>query len=254
MKRRNSVIILLFAVLTAFTSCEKELNDNENPVIVLSSPVEDAKIRPGSAIHFEVTFSDNEALASYKVNIHGAFDGHGHSTSTAAVTGRAPIEAGGATGTYGSFTTGAAGATGTSGGFTTGVAGATVSSGGFTTGVAGATFNSGSLTTGAEGVKTGTGDAATRVGVATTRAAGDSVAFEKTWMESDFIALGEEPVSGKRSVTIHHHLMQVPDSIDGRPVKEGHYHLTLYCTDQAGQESYIAREILISYDAEEHQH
>jgi len=240
MKRRNSVIILLFAVLTAFTSCEKELNDNENPVIVLSSPVEDAKIRPGSAIHFEVTFSDNEALASYKVNIHGAFDGHGHSTSITAVTGRAPIVAGGATGT--------------SGGFTTGVAGATGTSGGFTTGVAGATFYSGSLTTGAEGVKTGTGDAATRVGVATTRAAGDSVAFEKTWMESDFIALGEVPVSGKRSVTIHHHLMQVPDSIDGRPVKEGHYHLTLYCTDQAGQESYIAREILISYDAEEHQH
>jgi hypothetical protein len=73
--------------------------------------------------------------------------------------------------------------------------------------------------------------------------------FERTWLESDFIALGEEPIAGKRSVTIHHHLMQVPDSIGGRPVKEGHYHLTLYCTDAEGQESFLTREIVIAYDA-----
>ncbi len=170
MKRRNSVIILLFAALTAFTSCEKELNDSEKPVIVLSSPVEDAEIRPGSTLHFEMTLSDNEALASYKVNIHGAFDGHEHSAS------------------------------------------------------------------------------------ATTRVSEYAQPFERTWLESDFIALGEEPIAGKKRVTIHHHLMQVPDSIGGRPVKEGHYHLTLYCTDAEGQESFLTREVLILYDAEEHVH
>lgn len=165
MKKRNSALILLIAVLTVFTSCEKELNDSEKPVIVLSSPVEDGEIRPGSAIHFEVTLSDNKALASYKVNIHGAFDGHGHRSS------------------------------------------------------------------------------------ASTRVSEYAQPFERTWLESDFIALGEEPIAGKRSVTIHHHLMQVPDSIGGRPVKEGHYHLTLYCTDAEGQESFLTREIVIAYDA-----
>jgi hypothetical protein len=115
-----------------------------------------------------VTLSDNEALASYKVNIHGAFDGHEHS--------------------------------------------------------------------------------------ATTRATEDSVAFEKTWMDSDFIVLGEEPIAGKRSVTIHHHLIEIPETVNGTPLKEGHYHFIVYCTDQAGQESFIAREIEISYDAVEHQY
>jgi hypothetical protein len=32
-------------------------------------------------------------------------------------------------------------------------------------------------------------------------------------------------------------------------VKEGHYHLTLYCTDAEGQESFLTREIVIAYDA-----
>ena len=163
-------MILLFAALTAFTSCEKELNDSEKPVIVLSSPVEDAEIRPGSALHFEMTLSDNEALASYKVNIHGAFDGHEHSAS------------------------------------------------------------------------------------ATTRVSEYVQPFERTWLESDFIALGEEPIAGKKQVIINHRLMLIPDSIEGRPVKEGHYHLTVYCTDSSGQESFIAREIEITHEVGEHLH
>ncbi|MBK5194900.1 MAG: DUF4625 domain-containing protein [Proteiniphilum sp.] len=168
MKTRNIAITLLLAAVIALTSCEKEVTDNEKPVIVLTAPVEDEAVLPGSDIHLEVTLSDNEALASYKVNIHGAFDGHKHS--------------------------------------------------------------------------------------ATTRATEDSVAFEKTLMESDFIALGEELIAGKRSVTIHHHLIEIPETVNGKPLKEGHYHFIIYCTDQAGQESFIAREILISYDAEEYLH
>lgn len=168
MKTRKIPTILLLAAVAAFSSCAKEELDNEKPVIVLTAPEEDEAVLPGSDIHFEVTLSENEALASYKVNIHGAFDGHTHS--------------------------------------------------------------------------------------ATTRATEDSVAFEKTWMESDFIVLGEEPIAGKRSVTIHHHLIEIPETVNGTPLKEGHYHFIVYCTDQAGQESFIAREIEISYEAEEHQH
>lgn len=84
MKTRNIAITLLLAAVIALTSCEKEVTDNEKPVIVLTAPVEDEAVLPGSDIHLEVTLSDNEALASYKVNIHGAFDGHEHSATTRA--------------------------------------------------------------------------------------------------------------------------------------------------------------------------
>ena len=177
MKTNYRIVLLMLAAVTAFSGCDSEEIDTAKPQILLIEPAEEEAYAPGSAIHFMVTLSDNEALASYKVNIHGAFDGHDHSASS-------PL----------------------------------------------------------------------RTGKAITRATEDSMALEITWLESDFIKLGEEPIAGKRSVTIQHHLMQVPDSVNGRPVKEGHYHFTVYCTDSSGQESFIAREIVIAYDAEEHKH
>ncbi len=208
MKRRNNVIVLLFAAVAAFTSCAKEELDNEKPVIVLTSPAEEEVVRPGSAIRFEVTLSDNEALASYKVEVHSAFDGHGHSTSAATGTGSSPI------------------------------------------GTGDATLGSGGATTEADAATMGTGDATTGAGYATTRATETAQPFERTWMERDFIALGEVAIAGKRSVTLQHSHILIPDSIGGRSVQEGHYHFILYCTDAAGQESSFTREILIRYDAE----
>ncbi len=172
MKTKYSILLLLAAV-TAFSGCESDDIDTRKPQIVLSEPAEEEAYAPGSAIHFVVTLSDNVALASYKVNIHGAFDGHTHSAvqpSFARATDAEPHP------------------------------------------------------------------------------------FERTWMESEFISLGEEPITGKQQVTINHRLMVIPDSIEGRPVKEGHYHLTVYCADSSGQESFITREIVIAYDAEEHKH
>ncbi len=172
MKTKYSILLLLAAV-TAFSGCESDDIDTRKPQIVLSEPAEEEAYAPGSAIHFVVTLSDNVALASYKVNIHGAFDGHTHSAvqpSFARATDAEPQP------------------------------------------------------------------------------------FERTWMESEFISLGEEPITGKQQVTINHMLMLIPDSIEGRPVKEGHYHLTVYCADSSGQESFITREIEIAYNAGEHQH
>ncbi len=191
MKKSNAFFLMSLILLGAatFVSCEKEEVDNEKPVIRLIAPEEDEAIRPGSDIHFEVEFSDNVGLASYKVNIHGAFDGHTHSAAV-------------------------------------------------------------------QGTALGTNDS-----VDGTRAESDdteSEAFEKTWFESDFIALGDEPIAGKRGATVHHHHMTIPETItvNGivKPVKEGHYHFLVYCTDESGLESFIAREILISSDAEEHFH
>lgn len=170
MKRLFLGSIVLLGAL-AFTSCEKDEKDNEKPQINLIAPEEDEAFKPGGDIHFEVEFSDNVALASYKVNIHGAFDDHTHSTT------------------------------------------------------------------------------------ASTRAEDDdTVEFEKTWLESDFIALGEEPIAGKKNVTVHHHKIEIPETINGKSLKEGHYHFMVYCTDEAGNESFVSREIEISSSAEEHDH
>lgn len=86
----------------------------------------------------------------------------------------------------------------------------------------------------------------------------DSEPFEKTWDESEFIALGEQPIAGKRSVHLHHHHIVIPESImvDGvnKPVAEGKYHLIVRCLDESKIESLAAVDIVISYDAEEHDH
>jgi hypothetical protein len=172
MKTKYSILLLLAAV-TAFSGCESDDIDTRKPQIVLSEPAEEEAYAPGSAIHFVVTLSDNVALASYKVNIHGAFDGHTHSAVQPSLTRATDAE---------------------------------------------------------------------------------PHPFERTWMESEFISLGEEPIAGKQQVTINHMLMLIPDSIEGRPVKEGYYHLTVYCTDSSGQESFIAREVEITHEAGEHLH
>jgi len=172
MKTKYSILLLLAAV-TAFSGCESDDIDTRKPQIVLSEPAEEEAYAPGSAIHFVVTLSDNVALASYKVNINGAFDGHTHSAVQPSLTRATDAE---------------------------------------------------------------------------------PHPFERTWMESEFISLGEEPITGKQQVTINHMLMLIPDSIEGRPVKEGYYHLTVYCADSSGQESFIAREVEITHEAGEHLH
>lgn len=187
MKKRNGTILLALVVLAAFTSCDKTETDNQKPVIMVVEPAEDEPVLPGSGLHFEVQLSDNEALASYKVNIHGAFDGHSHN----AAAGRLRNE---------------------------------------------------SAIAGENGIKT------RAVTVS------ESVAFERTWLESDFIALGETPIAGLKQATVAHQHMVIPETVNGQPLREGHYHFIVYCTDQSGQESFVAHEIFISYDPEGHEH
>lgn len=53
-------------------------------------------------------------------------------------------------------------------------------------------------------------------------------------------------VSGKKNVHVHHHDIVIPE--DATP---GDYHLMVYCTDAAGNETHIARNIVLSTTAEE---
>jgi hypothetical protein len=140
----------------AFTTCSEDGEDGKDgdttkPVINLIEPENDDTLQIGGTIHFDAEFSDNEMLASYKVDIHNNFDNHGHATKQTAET----------------------------------------------------------------------------------------VAFEyiKTW-----------PLS-KKNEKIHHHEIAIPEN-----ATPGEYHLMIYCTDAAGNESYIAVDVELSREAGEHEH
>ncbi len=55
-------------------------------------------------------------------------------------------------------------------------------------------------------------------------------------------------VTGKNT-TVHHHEIVIPS--DATP---GEYHLMVFCADEAGNESSVARTIILSHDGEEHEH
>lgn len=140
--------ILIFTVFIV-SSCEKEKVDTEKPVITISGPEENEVLYIGSEIHFEVDFSDDVQLKSYKVDIHSNFDGHSHKCSSKE----------------------------------------------------------------------------------------DSIAFsfQKSWNFDE----------GLKQSHIHHHEIVIPDEIDAKKVAQGDYHFMIYCTDVAGNESWIAIDVKI---------
>ena len=76
-------LIYLFSLSAAvlFTSCSNDddtVIDTQAPVIEISEPHDEEEIAPGEEIHFEALFTDNVELASYKIEIHNAFDDHTH--------------------------------------------------------------------------------------------------------------------------------------------------------------------------------
>lgn len=56
-------------------------------------------------------------------------------------------------------------------------------------------------------------------------------------------------VSGQKNIHIHHHEIEIPTN-----ATEGNYHLMVYCTDAAGNESYIARNIVLDEHGESGEH
>lgn len=76
MKYLNLLMVAALLIAVSFSSCKKDVDD-EVPVIA-EFTVESKTVAAGSEIHADVVFTDNEALKSYKIDIHDAFDGHGH--------------------------------------------------------------------------------------------------------------------------------------------------------------------------------
>jgi uncharacterized membrane protein len=56
-------------------------------------------------------------------------------------------------------------------------------------------------------------------------------------------------ISGKKNTTVHHHEIEIPEN-----ATPGDYHLMVYCTDAAGNESYITVNVELSHEGEEHDH
>jgi hypothetical protein len=64
-----------------------------------------------------------------------------------------------------------------------------------------------------------------------------------------FVFVRSWDVSGKKNADIHHHEIVIPEN-----ATPGDYHLMVYCTDAAGNESNVAVNIVLSHDAKEHDH
>ncbi len=74
----------------------------------------------------------------------------------------------------------------------------------------------------------------------------DSIAFSfmRAW----------NTIEGQKNAKVHQHEIKIPVEINGKPVKTGNYHFVVYCLDKAGNESFKAIDVKLSYHAEEHQH
>lgn len=82
MKINISTLTFLSIPLFLISSCSSEddnkVFDTEKPVITLLNPADHDEFLPGDTIDFRAQFADNDALASYKLEIHIASDGHTH--------------------------------------------------------------------------------------------------------------------------------------------------------------------------------
>ncbi len=64
-------------------------------------------------------------------------------------------------------------------------------------------------------------------------------AYTNTWTD----------IAGQRNATIHHHEIVIPAD-----ATHGDYHFIVYCVDEAGNESYVVRNVTIEEEGEDHDH
>lgn len=79
MKRLISLLFCTTLVITLITSCHEA--DTTAPQILVTEPAQNDTIEAGDELCIQVTFTDDVALNSYKINIHPNFNGHKHAAS-----------------------------------------------------------------------------------------------------------------------------------------------------------------------------
>lgn len=81
---KSTPLILLALVTIFFAGCKEE--DLEKPTIdsvTINGADHEIEVDAGNAFTFDAQFSDNVGLKEYKIDIHNAFDGHGHNKTLA---------------------------------------------------------------------------------------------------------------------------------------------------------------------------
>lgn len=84
--KKKALYVFMSLTLVAFVSCSSDDADTEKPVIENVEPHNGDTLVIGEKIHFEADFSDNDKLASYRIEIHNNFDNHGHKSVVAGLT------------------------------------------------------------------------------------------------------------------------------------------------------------------------
>lgn len=88
--RQFMLFVLLIPALAALTSCTDTDIDDVKPIIDLSVegtfPRNCDTLYLGKTFTFRATFSDNEQLGGFSIDIHQNFDHHSHSTEVTACT------------------------------------------------------------------------------------------------------------------------------------------------------------------------
>ncbi|MGB6083273.1 DUF4625 domain-containing protein [Moheibacter sp.] len=77
---KNSMLILIGTFGMISCSSDDDSIDTQKPMIILNQPLDETEFHFGENLHIEAEFSDNVGLASYKIEIHSAGDGHTHKT------------------------------------------------------------------------------------------------------------------------------------------------------------------------------
>jgi len=77
--KKIAQLSFVFLSLLAIVSCsDDDVADTVKPTIEIVSPAVHQEVDPGSSFTFKANLADNVGLASYKVEVHSAEDGHEH--------------------------------------------------------------------------------------------------------------------------------------------------------------------------------
>ncbi|WCM43398.1 DUF4625 domain-containing protein [Flavobacterium sp. CBA20B-1] len=78
----KKLVSLSFALvsLIAISSCSDDdaMVDTTKPTVEILAPTDHQEVEPGSVLNIKANLADNVGLASYKIEIHSAEDGHEH--------------------------------------------------------------------------------------------------------------------------------------------------------------------------------
>lgn len=90
----KKIVILSFAALS-FIACNSDDDnslDQEKPMVNIILPTDHQEYEPGDSINIQALLTDNESLASYKIEIHSAADGHTHTHSVSSLDDDGHVE------------------------------------------------------------------------------------------------------------------------------------------------------------------